>query len=69
MQATRLEVLFWSECVVMDEVESNPCVDVLVLVKQHWAAFSPEVNLHQVLDASADVQDLQQRGVLILDDR
>ncbi|MCI4391817.1 hypothetical protein PGIGA_G00138810 [Pangasianodon gigas] len=36
---------------------------------QHWAAFSPEANLHQVLEASADVQDLQQRGVLILDDR
>ncbi|XP_027018033.1 radical S-adenosyl methionine domain-containing protein 1, mitochondrial isoform X3 [Tachysurus fulvidraco] len=36
---------------------------------QHWAAFSPETDLHQVLGASADVQDLQQRGVLILDDR
>ncbi|KAI5091021.1 radical S-adenosyl methionine domain-containing protein 1, mitochondrial precursor, partial [Silurus meridionalis] len=36
---------------------------------KHWAAFSPEVNLHQVLGASADVQKLQQRGFLILDDR
>ncbi|XP_060798492.1 radical S-adenosyl methionine domain-containing protein 1, mitochondrial [Neoarius graeffei] len=36
---------------------------------QHWAAFSPDMDLHQVLDASTDVQDLQQRGVLILDDR
>ncbi|KAK2836216.1 hypothetical protein Q7C36_014085 [Tachysurus vachellii] len=36
---------------------------------QHWAAFSPETDLHQVLGASADVQDLQQRGILILDDR
>ncbi|XP_053468904.1 radical S-adenosyl methionine domain-containing protein 1, mitochondrial [Ictalurus furcatus] len=36
---------------------------------QHWAAFSPEANLHQVLGASSDVQELHQRGVLILDDR
>lgn len=36
---------------------------------QHWAEFSPEANLHQVLGASADVQDLQRRDVLILDDR
>ncbi|XP_053347809.1 radical S-adenosyl methionine domain-containing protein 1, mitochondrial [Clarias gariepinus] len=36
---------------------------------QHWAAFSPEVNLHQVFNASVDVQELQQRGALILDDR
>ncbi|TTA69398.1 Radical S-adenosyl methionine domain-containing protein 1, mitochondrial [Bagarius yarrelli] len=34
---------------------------------QHWAEFSPEANLHQVLGASADVQDLQQRDILILD--
>lgn len=41
----------------------------MVLVEQHWAAFSPEATLHQVLDVSPDVQELQQRGVLILDDR
>ncbi|KAK3511412.1 hypothetical protein QTP70_007330 [Hemibagrus guttatus] len=35
---------------------------------QHWAVFSPEADLHQVFGASANVQDLQQRGVLILDD-
>lgn len=52
-----------------ESVESNLCVNVLVLLEQHWAAFSPETDLHQVLGASADVQDLQQRGVLILDDR
>lgn len=49
--------------------ESNPCVNIVVLLEQHWAAFSPEADLHQVLGASADVQELQQRGVLILDDR
>ncbi|XP_062846905.1 radical S-adenosyl methionine domain-containing protein 1, mitochondrial [Trichomycterus rosablanca] len=35
---------------------------------QHWTAFSPEGNLHQVFGASTDVQELQQKGFLILDD-
>ncbi|KAG9279020.1 radical S-adenosyl methionine domain-containing protein 1, mitochondrial [Astyanax mexicanus] len=36
---------------------------------QHWAEFSPEASFHQVLGSSEDFQDLQKRGLLILDDR
>ncbi|XP_072530682.1 radical S-adenosyl methionine domain-containing protein 1, mitochondrial [Salminus brasiliensis] len=36
---------------------------------QHWAEFSPEGNFHQVLGWSEDFQDLQKRGLLVLDDR
>ncbi|KAI4873157.1 hypothetical protein NFI96_016074, partial [Prochilodus magdalenae] len=36
---------------------------------QHWAAFSPEANFHQIYGGSEDFQQLLQRGLLILDDR
>ncbi|XP_076122609.1 radical S-adenosyl methionine domain-containing protein 1, mitochondrial [Alosa pseudoharengus] len=39
------------------------------ITHQHWKLFSPSDNLHAVLGQSGDVQELQQRGLLILDDR
>ncbi|XP_066531534.1 radical S-adenosyl methionine domain-containing protein 1, mitochondrial isoform X2 [Hoplias malabaricus] len=39
------------------------------LSHQHWAAFSPEKNFHQIFGVSEDFKELLQRGLLILDDR
>ncbi|XP_062387264.1 radical S-adenosyl methionine domain-containing protein 1, mitochondrial [Sardina pilchardus] len=39
------------------------------ITHQHWELFCPDDNLHAVLGRSGDVQELQQRGLVILDDR
>ncbi|KAK6312462.1 hypothetical protein J4Q44_G00181260 [Coregonus suidteri] len=39
------------------------------ITHQHWQLFSPRADLHQILSSSSEVQDLQQTGLLILDDR
>ncbi|XP_062264765.1 radical S-adenosyl methionine domain-containing protein 1, mitochondrial isoform X1 [Platichthys flesus] len=36
---------------------------------KHWEVFSPQMGLHEVFGASTDVQELLQRGLLILDER
>lgn len=36
---------------------------------KHWELFSPQLGLHDVFGTSIDVQELLQRGQLILDDR
>ncbi|TRY93180.1 hypothetical protein DNTS_006306 [Danionella cerebrum] len=35
---------------------------------QHWEFFSPQNDLHQIFGSSADIQELQAAGFLILDD-
>ncbi|XP_052376007.1 radical S-adenosyl methionine domain-containing protein 1, mitochondrial-like [Oncorhynchus keta] len=39
------------------------------ITHQHWQLFSPRADLYQILSSSSEVQDLQQTGLLILDDR
>uniref|UniRef100_A0A3B3ZZZ8 Radical S-adenosyl methionine domain-containing protein n=1 Tax=Periophthalmus magnuspinnatus TaxID=409849 RepID=A0A3B3ZZZ8_9GOBI len=39
------------------------------ITHKHWQRFSPHVNLHHIFGSSPDVQDLQQSGKLILDER
>uniref|UniRef100_A0A673Z979 Radical S-adenosyl methionine domain containing 1 n=1 Tax=Salmo trutta TaxID=8032 RepID=A0A673Z979_SALTR len=39
------------------------------ITQQHWQLFSPRADLLQILSSSSEVQDLQQTGLLILDDR
>ncbi|XP_029631969.1 radical S-adenosyl methionine domain-containing protein 1, mitochondrial [Salmo trutta] len=39
------------------------------ITHQHWQLFNPRADLHQILSSSSEVQDLQQTGLLILDDR
>ncbi|XP_063077013.1 radical S-adenosyl methionine domain-containing protein 1, mitochondrial [Engraulis encrasicolus] len=39
------------------------------ITHQHWEVFSPGDDLHACFGPSGDVQDLQQRGLLLLDDR
>eukprot|EP00063_Salmo_salar_P075076 XP_014049911.1 PREDICTED: radical S-adenosyl methionine domain-containing protein 1, mitochondrial-like [Salmo salar] len=41
----------------------------MLFLWQHWQLFSPRADLHQILSSSSEVQDLQQTGLLILDDR
>ncbi|KAF3846264.1 hypothetical protein F7725_003342 [Dissostichus mawsoni] len=36
---------------------------------KHWELFSPQLGLHEVFGTSSDVQELLQRGQLILDER
>ncbi|XP_048846642.1 radical S-adenosyl methionine domain-containing protein 1, mitochondrial isoform X2 [Brienomyrus brachyistius] len=36
---------------------------------RRWKEFSPDADLHQVFGLSTEVQDLQKRGLLVLDDR
>ncbi|CAB1350259.1 unnamed protein product, partial [Coregonus sp. 'balchen'] len=38
------------------------------ITHQHCQLFSPRADLHQILSSSSEVQDLQQTGLLILDD-
>lgn len=37
--------------------------------KQHWHLFCPQLALHEIFGMSIDVQELLQRGQLVLDDR
>nr|XP_046197537.1 radical S-adenosyl methionine domain-containing protein 1, mitochondrial-like [Oncorhynchus gorbuscha] len=39
------------------------------ITHQHWQLFSPRADLYQILSSSSEVQNLQQTGLLILDDR
>uniref|UniRef100_A0A6Q2Z3X1 Radical S-adenosyl methionine domain-containing protein n=1 Tax=Esox lucius TaxID=8010 RepID=A0A6Q2Z3X1_ESOLU len=39
------------------------------ITHQHWQFFSPGADLHQIFSSSCEVQDLQQRDLLILDNR
>ncbi|XP_064866898.1 radical S-adenosyl methionine domain-containing protein 1, mitochondrial [Oncorhynchus nerka] len=39
------------------------------ITHQYWQLFSPRADLYQILSSSSEVQDLQQTGLLILDDR
>ncbi|KAL4659232.1 radical S-adenosyl methionine domain-containing protein 1, mitochondrial isoform X1 [Arapaima gigas] len=36
---------------------------------EHWRQFSPDADFQQVLGGSTEVQELQERGLLVLDDR
>lgn len=39
------------------------------ITHQHWQMFSPGADLYHIFGMSMEVQELQQRGLLILDDR